>query len=173
MKPSAGIVGIRFIAGVEAAKALLVLLAGFGLLTLIHGDVEAAAAHVVRRLHLNAANRYPQIFLHAASRATDTHLWILASLALVYAVARLIEAYGLWFDRRWAEWFALVSAAIYLPFEVYELCHNLNAASVAALVINLIIVSFIGWRLRQSTVRHETSYAYAQTGDNQHANDPA
>ena len=165
MKTPSSTYGVRFIAIVEAAKAVVVLLAGFGLLTLIHRDVEAAAAHVIRRLHLNAANHYPRIFLDAASRVTDTHLWIMAGLAMFYALARLVEAYGLWFDRRWAEWFALISGAIYLPVEVYELCHHANAIKAAALVINLIIVSFIGWRLRRSTAHHDVSYACARADE--------
>lgn len=71
--------GIRFIAFVEAAKALLVLLAGFGLLALIDHDAEAVASQVIARLHLDAANRYPKIFIDAASHVTDARLWLLAT----------------------------------------------------------------------------------------------
>jgi uncharacterized membrane protein (DUF2068 family) len=147
MRTSSELAGIRLIALVEAAKALLVLSAGFGLLSLIHHDVEATAARWLARLHLNPANRNPQIFLDAVSRATDARLWLMAGLALIYAIVRAAMAWGLWFDRPWAEWFAVVGAGIYFPIEVYELWRGVTAIKISALVINLAIVAFIGWRL--------------------------
>ena len=70
--------GIRAIAIHEAAKGALVLLAGFGLLGLLHRDVEALAERLVTFSHLNPASKYPRIFLDAATRVTDTQLWWLA-----------------------------------------------------------------------------------------------
>ena len=78
--------GVRLIAALEAGKAVLVLAAGFGLLKLLHHDVAAVVAHVITRLHLNPANKYPHIFIDAASHLTDAHLWSLAALALVYSI---------------------------------------------------------------------------------------
>lgn len=34
---------------------------------------------------------------------------------------RFVEAYGLWRERRWANWLAAISEGIYLPVEIYEL----------------------------------------------------
>ena len=36
-------------------------------------------------------------------------------------VLRFIEAYGLWYIRPWAEWMAIASGSIYIPFEVADL----------------------------------------------------
>jgi hypothetical protein len=47
------------VAAFEAAKGLLVLAAGFGLLSLLHKDVQVLAERFVDRLHLNPAKRYP------------------------------------------------------------------------------------------------------------------
>ena len=147
MRKSSSLSGVRLIALLEAVKSLLVLLAGFGLLTLVHQDAEALASRLIERLHLNAANKYPKIFIDAASKLTDTRLWLLATLAMIYAIARAVEAYGLWHERRWAEWFALLSGAIYLPFDVFELCHHINGIKISALIVNLVIVAFIASRL--------------------------
>ena len=51
-----GAVGVRGIAIIEAIKGLLVLLVGFGLLSLAHRDVEQFAAELVRHAHLNPAS---------------------------------------------------------------------------------------------------------------------
>lgn len=43
---------------------------------------------------MNPAKKYPRIFLDAASNVGDAQLWMLAALALAYAVLRGTEAYG-------------------------------------------------------------------------------
>ncbi len=149
--------GIRLIALIEAGKAALVLLAGFGLLALLHRDLPELAAELVARLHLNPAKRYPQIFIRAAARVTDWQLWMLAFLAGIYAIGRAIEAFGLWYERRWAEWFALASAAIYLPVELYELTRAFTAIRVFALVANLGIVLSMALTLHRAKGTTRTS----------------
>ena len=64
---SSGAAGVRGIAIVEATKGLLVLLVGFGLLSLAHRDVEQFAAEPVRHAHLNPASHYPHIFIETAT----------------------------------------------------------------------------------------------------------
>lgn len=142
--------GVRAIALFEAAKGGLVLLAGLGLLSLIHRDVQAFAERLVRHSHLDAASHYPQIFVQAASRVTDTHLWLLAAAAALYAVVRGVEAYGLWNERRWAEWFALVAGGLYVPVEIYELIHHMTWLKAAVLMTNLLIVAYMAYMLLHS-----------------------
>jgi len=141
--------GLRAVAVFEAAKGLLVLAAGFGLLSLLHKDVQVLAERFVERLHLNPAKRYPHIFIDAASRLTDSRLWLLAWLALCYAVLRLVEAAGLWRQRRWAEWFAAISGGIYLPVEAYELARGVTWVKLCMLTINLGIVAYMVSALRR------------------------
>lgn len=142
--------GMRAVAVVEGAKAALVLLAGFGLLALVHRDVQALAEKFVRHSHLNPAGKYPRIFLDAADKVTDANLWLLAGLAALYSLVRAIEAYGLWFERRWAEWFALVSCALYLPVEIYEMWHRFGWIKAAVFLTNAAIVGYMAYALRHS-----------------------
>jgi len=139
---------LRVIAAYEAAKGLLVLLTGFGALALLHRDVQRIAEQLVAHLHLNPAKRFPKIFLDAAAGVTDGRLWLLAGLAAVYALVRFVEAYGLWRQRRWAEWFAALSAAIYVPFEVYELATVPNWIAAVAFVLNILIIALMARSLR-------------------------
>ena len=110
---------LRSVAGFEALKGALVLLAGFDLLAFMGRDLARFINQVVTHFHLNPANRLPRIFLDAYENITDSHRVLLAAFALAYASVRFVEAYGLWWGRRWAEWFAALSAGIYLPFELY------------------------------------------------------
>ena len=134
---------IRSIAVFEAAKGLLVLLVGCGLLALIHHDLQANAEELVRHLHLNPASRYPRIFLHAADALTDVRLWLLAAGAAAYAGMRFLEAYGLWRERSWAKWLAVISEGIYLPVEIYELFGRVTWPKVTVLVTNIAIVAYM------------------------------
>jgi len=126
---------------VEATKGILVLVVGFGLLSLVHHDVQRFAERLVAHLHLNPAAHYPRIFIDLAHKVTDARLSLLAAGAALYSMARFIEAYGLWFARRWAEWFAAISAGIYVPFELFELYERVSWLSLGALTLNLTIVA--------------------------------
>ena len=138
---------LRCIAVFEGAKGAIVLLAGFGVLLLVHRDLQAAAERVVEHLHLNPASRYPRIFLDAAAATNDSRILGLAAGAAGYSVVRFIEAYGLWFARPWAEVFAAASGAVYMPFEVYSWWRHHHWHSALAFVLNLVVVVFMIYAL--------------------------
>ncbi len=140
---------LRAIAVFEGAKGALVLLAGFGVLLLVHRDLQVAAERVVEHLHLNPASRYPQIFIDLAARTTDSRLWLLAFGAAAYSTVRFIEAYGLWYAKAWAEWFAAAAGAIYIPFEVYKIFHGSGWHAYAAFAANVAIVGVMVYALLQ------------------------
>jgi uncharacterized membrane protein (DUF2068 family) len=143
--------GVRIVALFEAAKGLLVLLAGFGLLSLVHQNVQQAAVDLVEHLHIDPMRRYPKIFLVLAANISDTQLWLLASLSFAYTAIRLIEAYGLWQHRRWAEWLAAVSGIIYIPFELYELSTGISWIKVCTLSVNIYIVIYMLYLLKRES----------------------
>ena len=145
---------VRAVALFEGAKGALVFAAGFSTLSLIHHDAQRLAEQLVAHLHLNPASRYPRIFLDAAADLTDARLWLLAALAGTYALVRFVEAYGLWRERRWAEWLAAVSGAIYIPFELYELFKGFNWLSLGALLANIFIVGIMINALLREHRRH-------------------
>jgi len=144
--------GERVVAAFEAAKGTLVLLVGFGLLAFVDEDTQRLAEELVRTLHLNPAKHLPRIFLDAAERVADVRLWTLAAFAFAYSVLRLAEAYGLWFGKRWAEWFAVGSGALYIPFEAFALWERATWVRGATLTANIAIVAYVGltlWRRQQ------------------------
>jgi uncharacterized membrane protein (DUF2068 family) len=142
--------GLRVVSVFEAAKGLLVLLVGFGLLRYIHGDLHHAAERLVRHFHLNPASRYPRIFIDLAGHMTDGQLWLLALSALTYAVVRLVEAYGLWHGRRWAEWFGLLAGGMYVPLELFEITRGVSWPKVTLLIVNAGIVVYLSLILYRS-----------------------
>ncbi len=137
--------GIRIVALFEAAKGVIVVLAGLGLLALIHRDAQTVAEDIVRHIHLNPARHFPHIFLDAAAKATDARLWSMALTAMFYAVIRFAEAYGLWREQLWAEWFGILSGGLYLPVEIYELTVSVTVIKISILTVNLIVVGWLSW----------------------------
>jgi uncharacterized membrane protein (DUF2068 family) len=140
---------LRLVALTEAVKGIVVFGAGFGLLALVHRNVRHVAESLVTRLHIDPEAHFAGIFLHAASELTDARLWGLAALALAYTALRWVEAYGLWFGHRWAEWLGAASGALYVPIEVYELWERPGAIKVATLGLNLAVVAYLVWTLRR------------------------
>ena len=145
--------GVRLVALFEAAKGALVLLAGFGLLAYIHKDLHEGAARLVRHFHLNPASRFPRIFIDLADHITDGQLWILAACALFYATLRFVEAYGLWRQLAWAEWFALLAGGVYLPLEVLDIARGVTWPRLTLFVVNSGIVAYLSLILCQKRQR--------------------
>ena len=135
--------GLKIVAFFEGAKGAIVLLAGFGLLLLIHKDLYQTAAELIRYFDLNPASKYPRIFLDLADRTSDANLWALAIAALIYSVVRFAEAVGLWLNRRWAEWFGLLTGAMYIPLELFELSKSITWPKIIVIVINAFVVSYL------------------------------
>jgi uncharacterized membrane protein (DUF2068 family) len=143
---------MRVVAVFEAMKGLLVLLVGFGALSLIHEDIQRLAEELVRHFHFDPDGQYPRIFVETADRLTDLRLWLLATLAFGYTALRMVEAWGLWRGRHWAAWLAVAVGGIYLPIEIYELFQGLSAIKAGTLIANVGIVLYMGnalWHSRE------------------------
>ena len=134
---------IKTVALFEAFKGLLVLAAASGLLSLLHRDVHAVASELITHLHLNPASQYPRIFLDAASGVHGATVLWLAAGAAVYALVRLVEAWGLYAGKAWAEVLAAVSGAIYVPWELVELLRRPSWHGGLLLSINLLVVALM------------------------------
>src|SRR6266851_2199220 len=135
---------IRAVASLEMAKGLVVLLLGFGAVSLVHKDAWDVAEALLRFLHVDPDHHhYAQVFLNLADNVTDARLWAVAAGATAYSIVRFVEAYGLWRELAWAEWFALISGALYVPFEAYELVRRPTPIHLAVLLVNLGIVFYM------------------------------
>ena len=151
--------GLRGVAAFEAIKGVLVLAVGFGVWKLRHRDIDDFVDRLVAFLHLNPGGHLSDIFFKAAGRVNDKNLMLVAIGALVYSLIRFAEAYGLWRARAWAEWFALISGAIYVPFEIHALMHRPNPVKWAILAINVAIVLYMA-KLRMDAVRARNRRAH-------------
>ena len=75
-------------------------------------------------------------------------LIVLAITSLVYMVLELVEAIGLWHEKRWAEYLTAIATAGLLPFEIIGIAHHVTVLRIGALVINLLILFYLLYRKR-------------------------
>ncbi len=145
---------VHAIAIFEAVKGLLGLTAGIGLFFLRHKDIQNIAESLVEVLHFDPTGLYAQKFIETAGRIKSSNLELFIFLAAIYATIRFVEAYGLWRLRAWAEWFAIISGAVYIPIEIYEIFQKPTIIRFLILFVNIIIVLYLIYFRRQQAHGH-------------------
>jgi uncharacterized membrane protein (DUF2068 family) len=135
--------GLRMVAVVEALKGSAVIALCVVLLSLLHKDLSLVVDHLTEWLRLNPDSRIADWFYEVADRTTGSGIWTAVSVGVAYSTCRFVEAYGLWNQRQWAEWFAVISGAIYLPFELFTLVRHPHWTKLAVLVGNILVVLYI------------------------------
>jgi uncharacterized membrane protein (DUF2068 family) len=138
---------LHAIALFEGIKGIAAIAASLGLLSLAHHDIRAMAYALIGHFHLDPDGHYPHILLDYAAVLADANLRQFVLLAWAYAAIRLTEAYGLWNDRKWAEWLAALASGIYLPLEVNHLLVHTTAINAAVLIGNAAVVVYMARRL--------------------------
>jgi uncharacterized membrane protein (DUF2068 family) len=146
---------LRTVAALELAKGMIVLLSACGVLLLVHReDPWDIADGFLKLLHISPDHHFAQVFLNWADSLTETKVFAVAGVAVAYSVLRFVEAYGLWYARAWAEWIALVSGMLYLPFEIYKLIHHPSPFHVWVFLINVAIVLYMAYELKTGESIH-------------------
>lgn len=151
----AHIKGVRTVASFEFGKGIVVLLAGLGVFSMRHKDIWGVAESFLEFIHANPHHHFVGIFIDLVYRISDIRLWKVAVLATVYVTLRFVEAYGLWYIRPWAEWLAIASGSIYIPFEVADLLRRPDIIRLLIILINVAIVLYmLMLRLEAAKKRH-------------------
>ncbi len=134
--------GLRTVALFEALKGLVVL--GIGLfLIFTHKHAADFADSLLYHLHIDPDRRISDTLMDAAWKVTNANLWTIAAAAVTYAAVRFTEGWGLWRRRVWAEWFALLSGALYLPWEILKLIERVDWERLAVLAVNIVIILYM------------------------------
>ena len=62
---------------------------------------------------------------------------------LAYGLLEGIEAVGLWYTKRWAEYLTFVATTLLLPLEIYELTSRFSALKLIGFIINVAVVIYL------------------------------
>ena len=131
---------LRTVALLEIGKGAVALVAAVSLYWVDPSDVAGAFLAV---LHISPDAHIAHFLFGLADKLSNIKLWHVIVGVCVYSGLRFAEAYGLWRARAWGEWIALISGALYLPFEIRKLTHDVTPFFLGALIVNLAVVGFM------------------------------
>jgi len=139
-----------FLIGVfKVVKGISLLIAGFGLLRLLHRDVAAVTEHWIEVLRVDPENRFIHRGLVRIFNVTPKQLRELSAGTFVYAAIFLTEGTGLLARKHWAEYMTLISTGLFIPLEAYEIHRHFTWLKVAVTVVNLLIVWYLAARIKR------------------------
>ncbi len=90
-----------------------------------------------------------RLFIESVAKATNHHTGEIAAVGFASVLIRLVEGYGLWQGRHWAEWLAVISAGLYLPLEIQHFAHHANIPNAGLIGFNIVIVLYLARLLIQ------------------------
>jgi uncharacterized membrane protein (DUF2068 family) len=85
-------------------------------------------------------------FLHSIEHIftlKSSTLYAVAAAAAAYAVLEGVEAVGLWYQKRWAEYLTFVATIAFIPYEIYELSKAVSPFKLVAFVVNIAIALYL------------------------------
>jgi uncharacterized membrane protein (DUF2068 family) len=144
---------LKTIAVFEFSKGVVVLTAGFGVLSLLNAKIQAKFEDFIGQFNYIPHGKITSIIYEAITHPRNSFLLMVASFAILYSALRFAEGYGLWHEAKWAEWIGLISSLIYLPYEIYDLAVHPGILPVIFIIINLIViyVLYINIRVKNKT----------------------
>lgn len=136
------------IAVFKFVKAVTLTALGLGALRLIRSDVRDQANAMFDALG-QSIDVVPVLrLLRDIGALAPNSLRLVGAGAFLYAALFITEGVGLWRQRRWAEYLTVVATASFIPFEIFEISRRLTLPRVGAFVMNVLVVVYLVYRLR-------------------------
>jgi uncharacterized membrane protein (DUF2068 family) len=88
--------------------------------------------------HVGILHELDRLFSLSSGRLHEVGIALIA-----YGVLEGIEAVGLWYGKRWAEYLTFLATSILLPLEIHELLTKVTALRLIGFVINLAVVAYL------------------------------
>ena len=140
---------LRWIAGYNLVKGLLLLALGIGLLGLLHKDVDDVVRNWIETLGLDADNGHAAALLARLDLVTAKQMSQLSRLVFLFATVFTTEGVGLFFNQRWAKFLTVLVTASFIPVELYETFRHFGFGKLTLLVLNTAIVALLVRMLRK------------------------
>jgi uncharacterized membrane protein (DUF2068 family) len=133
----------------KLVKGLGLLIAGIGLLKLLHKDIADVVLHWVSVLRVDPDNRFIHNALVKVFNVTPKQLKELSVGTFIYSGIFLTEAAGLLTHKHWAEYMTLISTTLFIPLELWEIHLHFTMLKLAITLVNAGIVWYLAARLKR------------------------
>ena len=141
--------GIWLIVAFKLFKGAILLAVGTGALSLLHEDVAAQVSHWVEAFRVDPQNHFIHAFIRKLWAVDDKKLVEFSAGTFFYAAIVLTEGIGLALHKKWAEYFTIFVTASLIPLEIYELVHKFSFMKIVVIAINVAVVVYLAFGLRE------------------------
>lgn len=159
---------LRIVAIYKFLQTVILVALGLATMRLVRPEVAASFQEWVQDLPVGYVQHVSEKFLGWISGpATHRVVWLGAAL-FAYAALFLLEAVGLWMQRRWAEWLTVIATATLIPPEMYECIKHPSPTLFVLLALNVAVVWLLIKRLQHELAmdarRRPTVHSEQETG---------
>jgi uncharacterized membrane protein (DUF2068 family) len=140
---------LRVIAAYKLLKTVALLIVAVAALGLVRESRFEAFADWLTQLPIHHGHGFLVRAIDRFLEIGHDHLRAIGVAATLYACVFAVEGWGLWREKRWAEYLTTIVTASLIPFELWELALHVTALKILALVANIAIVVYLIHLLRQ------------------------
>jgi len=142
-KPKGRAPTLYVIIAIKLLKGILLLLLGFGVLSLIGQDLDARFDQFLRWIHLDPEKKFFAELGTHLQKITPANLRIAGIGTVLYSLFSLVEGVGLVFRLAWVGWIVIGESLFFIPIEVYDLMRHFSTTVLIILFINIVIVLYL------------------------------
>lgn len=148
---------LRILAVDHGSRGLLLLALAYGVwrfdgsrdvLKKVFNSYLPALEPMSERFGVELETTGPVHLIEQAFTARHSTLVLVAVGVLAYGAVELVEGIGLWFKKRWGEYFAVVATTFFVPLEIHEIIAKVTWLRVGALILNLFAIGYLLWTKR-------------------------
>ena len=134
---------IMLIGAFKLFKAALLIGIAVGAHHLLHRDMQRMVVDWMKRLQADPDNRLLNAILSRVARLDERRLKEISFGTFLYGALFAVEGVGLLMRKRWAEYLTVVTTALLLPLEIYEIVQHMSPLKIVALVVNVVVVVYL------------------------------
>lgn len=124
-------------------KGLALLVAGIGLLSLLHRDAAETVRHWIEYVRMDPHDRLIDHLLEKVGGVSHRTLRRLGVGTLLYAGVFSTEGIGLLTAQPWAEYVTAGVTTSFLPLETYELAVHPSVVKTLVVLVNVVVVVYL------------------------------
>ena len=145
---------LPWIAAERTIRGLLLVATGIYLLGHTGTDLGSLVNRLAQAIELDPHRPFIRHLVDKLGHLGRHTVTLFGVGAIAYGCLELVEGYGLFRRRRWAEWLTVIATALLIPLELYELVHRASVLKAAGLAVNVLIVIYLVRVVRRNAEPH-------------------
>jgi uncharacterized membrane protein (DUF2068 family) len=140
---------LRVVAAYKLIKALGLIIVAIAAFDLVPSQRVVALADWIMQLPVHQGHPHVVALVDKLLGLGPRKFIAIGTVACIYASVFVVEGWGLWREKRWAEYLTVIVTASLIPLEVWEIFHHFTWLKIFALALNAAIVWYLIHLLRE------------------------